>query len=70
MSYPLLQYIETTSYFTLEAFAGSVIEQTFKHLEDVGAVTVTARKPSALPFADSSGVYMARKRPHSQKVIS
>ena len=56
--------METTSYFTLEAFAGCVIELTFERLDHVGAVTVTARKPSALPFADSSGIYMARKRPY------
>ncbi|KAF9473950.1 FolB-domain-containing protein [Pholiota conissans] len=54
--------IEQTSYRTLEKFVNNIVRSACIASEQVAAVTVRAQKPSALSFAQSSGVELTRTR--------
>ena len=53
------QSVSKTSYESLESLASLVAAEAFGKLDNV---TVTIRKPSALPSADASGVTITRRR--------
>jgi len=58
----LCQEIESSSYLTLEAFVMQILKTSFMCSDRIEAVTACAQKPSALSFAESSGVQITRKR--------
>lgn len=57
------QEISQTAYLTLEKLVGEVIRISCSHLspKQASSLTVRAQKPSALSFAQSSGVEMTRR---------
>jgi len=61
----LCQEIESSSYLTLETFVMQVLKTSFTFSDRIEAVTACAQKPSALSFAESSGVEITRKRQSS-----
>jgi len=58
----LCQEIESSSYLTLEAFVMHILKTSCMSSDRIEAVTARAQKPSALSFAESSGVEITRKR--------
>ncbi|KDR78138.1 hypothetical protein GALMADRAFT_119053 [Galerina marginata CBS 339.88] len=54
--------IEASSYLTLEKFVMQIVRSSCLSSERISAVTVRAQKPSALSFAQSSGVEITRRR--------
>ncbi|KAJ3534583.1 hypothetical protein NMY22_g6863 [Coprinellus aureogranulatus] len=58
----LVKDIEASSYLSLEKFVHELARKTFQEEERIEAVRVRARKPSALGFADFSGVEVTRRR--------
>jgi len=58
----LCQEIELSSYLTLEAFVMQVLKTSCMCSDRIESVTARAQKPSALSFAESSGVEITRKR--------
>jgi dihydroneopterin aldolase len=58
----LPQDIEVSSHLTLEKFVMETVRTACLSSDAILAVTVRAEKPSAIPFADSSGVELTRKR--------
>jgi len=58
----LCQEIESSSYLTLEAFVIQVLKMSCMCSDRIESVTARAQKPSALSFAESSGVEITRKR--------
>jgi len=56
-----IQTIEDSSFLTLEAFASKVAQEACD-IDGAAMVTVRAQKPSALVFAQSSGVEITRTR--------
>ncbi|KAF5329340.1 hypothetical protein D9619_009270 [Psilocybe cf. subviscida] len=58
----LCQKIEGTSYLTLEKFVTEIVRDCCLSSEAIAAVTARAQKPSALSFAQSSGVEITRRR--------
>ena len=56
------QEIEVSSYLTLEKFVLQIVQSACLASEKSTAVTVRAQKPSALSFAQSSGVEITRPR--------
>jgi len=58
----LCQEIDSSSYLTLEAFVMQVLKTSCMCSDRIEAVTARAQKPSALSFAESSGVEITRKR--------
>ncbi|KAF5326068.1 hypothetical protein D9611_000704 [Ephemerocybe angulata] len=58
----LCKDMEASSYLTLEAFVHDLSRTVFKASSQIEAVTIRARKPSALSFAEYSGVEVTRRR--------
>jgi len=56
------QHIEASSYLTLEKFALDIVRMVCLASEGIESVTVRAKKPSAVSFADAAGVQITRKR--------
>ncbi len=56
------QEIEVTSYLTLEKFVMEIVRSSCLASNKIEAVTARAQKPSALTFAESSGVEITRRR--------
>ena len=54
--------MESSSHLTLERFVMQVLETSCMCSNRIEAVTARAQKPSALSFAESSGVEITRKR--------
>lgn len=63
-AYPSLQNIEHTKYLTLEAFATEMARTALGFNNRIEEVTIYAQKPSALTYAESSGVEITRQRSH------
>jgi len=57
----LVESIENTSYFTLEAFATEVARIACS-IDGANIVTVRGQKPSAITLAHSSGVEITRSK--------
>jgi dihydroneopterin aldolase len=62
LNFRLKQEIDSSSYLTLEAFVMQVLKTSCMCSDRIEAVTARAQKPSALSFAESSGVEITRKR--------
>ncbi|KAF8809911.1 tetrahydrobiopterin biosynthesis enzymes-like protein [Phlegmacium glaucopus] len=58
----LCQEIESSSYLTLETFVMQILKTSCMCSDRIEAVTARAQKPSALSFAESSGVEISRRR--------
>ncbi|KAF6749870.1 Dihydroneopterin aldolase-domain-containing protein, partial [Ephemerocybe angulata] len=58
----LCKDIEASSYLTLEALVHDLSRTAFKASSKIEAVTIRARKPSALSVAEYSGVEVTRRR--------
>lgn len=58
----LEQEIASSSFLTLEKFVMEIVRSVCMFDEHIYAVTVRAQKPSALRFAQSSGVEITRQR--------
>ena len=58
--------MESSSYLTLEAFVMQIIKTSCMCSDRIAAVTTRAQKPSALSFAESSGVEITRRRDNSK----
>lgn len=58
----LVTIIDASSYLTLEKFVHEIARAALQASEVLQAITVKARKPSALSFADNSGVEVTRLR--------
>jgi len=58
----VVKEIEATSYLTLEKFVMDIVRSSCLASDKIEAVTARAQKPSALTFAESSGVEITRRR--------
>ncbi|GLB44264.1 putative dihydroneopterin aldolase [Lyophyllum shimeji] len=58
----IVKDIESSAYLTLEKFVWEIARAACLASAEIGAVTVVAQKPSALSFANSSGVEITRRR--------
>jgi len=58
----LCQEMELSSYLTLETFVMQILKTSCMCSDRIEAVTARAQKPSALSFAESSGVELTRRR--------
>ncbi|TFK37500.1 hypothetical protein BDQ12DRAFT_698978 [Crucibulum laeve] len=58
----LTKDMETSAYLTLEKFVMQIIHSACLYCEHIDVATVKAQKPSALSFAQSSGVEITRQR--------
>ncbi|KAF8963226.1 Dihydroneopterin aldolase-domain-containing protein [Flammula alnicola] len=58
----LSKEIEASSYLTLEKFVMQIVRSSCLSSDKIAAVTARAQKPSALSFAQSSGVEITRRR--------
>lgn len=56
------KHVETSSYLTLEKFALDIVRIVCLASEGIESVTVQAKKPSAVSFADAAGVQISRKK--------
>ena len=54
--------MESSSYLTLETFVMQIVKWSCMCSDRIEAVTARAQKPSALSFAESSGVQITRRR--------
>lgn len=58
----IVKEFEATSYLTLEKFVMGIVRSSCLASDRIEAVTARAQKPSAISFAQSSGVEITRKR--------